>query len=151
MLCRRLPCGLRFIASGPRRGPDELLARGKETNITAPTSTSISSEEAWRRRERLAKPTIQRFEPPLPQKAYWAPEWDIDQAEEDEEYNPLKKYGITPEKWEYYNKAGYGHMDILLLLIWWFRLCGLRATLYRRRGFQKRRRYSTAGSPSTTV
>lgn len=31
---------------------------------------------------------------------YYAPEWEID-----EEKDPTKGFGMTPEKWEYYNKV----------------------------------------------
>jgi len=47
----------------------------------------------------LRTPILQRDEA-LPVKAYYAPEWEID-----EEKDPTKDFGMTPEKWEYYNKV----------------------------------------------
>ena len=83
----------------------------------ASSSTKVPSVEsrrhsdpkkAWKERQELAKPTIQRFERPLAPKLYYAPDWEIDFSEEKgEEYSPLKWYGMTPEKWEYYNKVGF--------------------------------------------
>lgn len=52
----------------------------------------------WHFRQILSKPTIQRNEN-LPLKIYYSPEWK--EAHE----NPLKKFGMTPEKWEFYNKV----------------------------------------------
>jgi len=64
-----------------------------------------SKKEIWQIREKLAKPAIQRFEASVPPKIYYAPEWELDQSDDDKIYNPLCKYGTTPEKWEYYNKV----------------------------------------------
>ncbi|VDO21424.1 unnamed protein product [Haemonchus placei] len=54
----------------------------------------------------LRKPKLQRDEV-LSSKVYYAPEWDLDKKpSKDADYpNPLKNYGVTPEKWEYYNKV----------------------------------------------
>lgn len=48
---------------------------------------------------------IQRVEKQLP-KIYYAPEWKIDNSTDQglSKYSPVKNFGTTPEKWEYYNK-----------------------------------------------
>lgn len=69
------------------------------------TRPHTDPEKAWKEREKLAVGAIQRYEKPTP-KTYYAPEWQIDFSEEKgSEYSPLKWYGMTPEKWEYYNKV----------------------------------------------
>ncbi|VDK55520.1 unnamed protein product [Anisakis simplex] len=69
-------------------------------------NTDIPLEEAWHRRRELRKPKMQRDERVKP-KLYYAPEWDLDKKPNgDEGYpDPLKGYGMTPEKWEYQNKV----------------------------------------------
>ncbi|GMT18202.1 hypothetical protein PFISCL1PPCAC_9499, partial [Pristionchus fissidentatus] len=67
---------------------------------------SLSRQEEWRRRSALRTPILQRDEV-VPPKVYYAPEWDLDKKANDDEgwANPLKGYGMTPEKWEHYNKV----------------------------------------------
>lgn len=63
-------------------------------------------KEIWKLRDGLAKPMIQRFEQSK-QKMFYAPEWKIEQGDEDKYENYLPTYNCltTPEKWEYYNKV----------------------------------------------
>uniref|UniRef100_A0A915DIY6 Large ribosomal subunit protein uL22m n=1 Tax=Ditylenchus dipsaci TaxID=166011 RepID=A0A915DIY6_9BILA len=69
-------------------------------------STSLTnSNDQWQQRGKFGNKTIQRHESP-PTKVYYAPEWQLDKTEADKEYDPLRAYGTTPEKWEYYNKIG---------------------------------------------
>ncbi|VDM68871.1 unnamed protein product [Strongylus vulgaris] len=66
----------------------------------------IISIQAWNRRLELRKPKLQRDEI-LSAKVYYAPEWDLEKKpNKDAGFpDPLKGYGMTPEKWEYYNKV----------------------------------------------
>uniref|UniRef100_A0A0M3IIR0 Large ribosomal subunit protein uL22m n=1 Tax=Ascaris lumbricoides TaxID=6252 RepID=A0A0M3IIR0_ASCLU len=69
-------------------------------------NTDVPLDEAWRRRIRLRNPTLQRDEQVRP-KLFYAPEWDLSKKPDGEEGypDPLKGYGMTPEKWEYQNKV----------------------------------------------
>ncbi|CAP35822.1 Protein CBR-MRPL-22 [Caenorhabditis briggsae] len=66
----------------------------------------LSAKEIWERRSKLRIPKLQKDEQ-LSSKVYFAPEWDLEQKPNMEEgfVDPLKGYGMTPEKWEYYNKV----------------------------------------------
>ncbi|CAD6199034.1 unnamed protein product [Caenorhabditis auriculariae] len=66
----------------------------------------LSAEDIWERRLKLRTPKLQRDEK-LSSKVYYAPEWALDKKpNRDEGFpDPLKNYGMTPEKWEYYNKV----------------------------------------------
>lgn len=68
--------------------------------ITENVNDSHKQANIWRLKEALSKPKIQRNES-LPSKVYYSPEWES--AHE----NPLKKFGMTPDKWEYYNKVNF--------------------------------------------
>ncbi|CAI4232386.1 unnamed protein product [Auanema sp. JU1783] len=72
----------------------------------ASSFSSSAAEKEWDRRIQLRKPKLQSEET-LPSKVYYAPEWDLDKKanKDDEQPDPLKGYGMTPEKWEYYNKV----------------------------------------------
>ncbi|KAK6055703.1 REX1 DNA Repair, partial [Cooperia oncophora] len=72
----------------------------------ASTSATPDAKEVWNRRVQLRKPILQRDEVLSP-KVYYAPEWELDKKpNKDAGYpDPLKGYGMTPEKWEYYNKV----------------------------------------------
>ncbi|KAF8358733.1 mrpl-22 [Pristionchus pacificus] len=67
---------------------------------------AVDAKEEWRRRSALRTPVLQRDEV-VPAKVYFAPEWPLDQKASDDEGwpNPMKGYGVTPEKWEHYNKV----------------------------------------------
>ncbi|WKX99627.1 hypothetical protein Q1695_014480 [Nippostrongylus brasiliensis] len=69
-------------------------------------SSAGESKQAWQQRYQLRTPKLQRDEV-LSAKVYYAPEWDLDKKpNKDAGYpDPLKGYGMTPEKWEYYNKV----------------------------------------------
>lgn len=84
-----------------------------ENPNNATVSTLSHKEEVWTGREKLFKPTIQRMEKQV-EKIYYSPEWKLDQSLDNEIYSPLKNYGTTPEKWEYYNKVFY---DINMALL----------------------------------
>ncbi|KAK6739785.1 hypothetical protein RB195_008341 [Necator americanus] len=93
------------------RGLRCLSARWAHSNLQKPidiatTSIAPGSKEAWERRLELRKPKLQRDEV-LSSKVYYAPEWELDKKpNKDAEFpDPLRNYGITPEKWEYYNKV----------------------------------------------
>ncbi|CAJ0582692.1 unnamed protein product, partial [Mesorhabditis spiculigera] len=62
--------------------------------------------ENWRKRAALRQPTLQCDERPTP-RLFYAPEWELDKrhSQLDGEPDPLREYGVTPEKWEYYNKV----------------------------------------------
>uniref|UniRef100_A0A0N5AQ02 sphingomyelin phosphodiesterase n=1 Tax=Syphacia muris TaxID=451379 RepID=A0A0N5AQ02_9BILA len=80
---------------------------GSSTELVVPVK--VSNTEEWRRRSSLHKLKIQRFQEVKP-KLYYAPEWNLDEYPDGEEgpVDPLRKYGTTPEKWEYYNKVVWG-------------------------------------------
>ncbi|KAH7731595.1 Protein MRPL-22 [Aphelenchoides avenae] len=103
MLCKK-PLAL---LGGRFGAPIFASAASSSTKVpSAETRPHNDPQKAWKERQELAKPTIQRFERPLAPKLYYAPDWEIDFSEEKgEEYSPLKWYGMTPEKWEYYNKV----------------------------------------------
>ncbi|KAK6042468.1 hypothetical protein COOONC_20028, partial [Cooperia oncophora] len=84
--------------------------------------------KVWNRRVQLRKPILQRDEVISP-KVYYAPEWELDKKpNKDAGYpDPLKGYGMTPEKWEYYNKVVWPPI-----------------MLYRRQDCQKPEKYSIA-------
>ncbi|CAJ0594915.1 unnamed protein product [Cylicocyclus nassatus] len=93
------------------RGLRCLSLRCSHTNIQKPldaatTSVVPGSKEAWDRRLKLRKPKLQRDEM-LSAKVYYAPEWELDKKpNKDAGFpDPLKNYGMNPEKWEYYNKV----------------------------------------------
>ncbi|KIH62537.1 hypothetical protein ANCDUO_07180 [Ancylostoma duodenale] len=93
------------------RGLRCLSVRWAHSNIQKPldvATTSIvpGSKEAWERRLELRKPKLQRDEV-LSSKVYYAPEWELDKKpNKDAGFpDPLRNYGVTPEKWEYYNKV----------------------------------------------
>ncbi|KAJ1358559.1 hypothetical protein KIN20_017021 [Parelaphostrongylus tenuis] len=98
------------------RGLRSLSARWAQTNAKnymlqpvqnlASTSEVVGQEEVWSRRLELRKPKLQRDEV-LSAKVYYAPEWELDKKPNGEDGfpDPLKGYGMTPEKWEYYNKV----------------------------------------------
>ncbi|GMR40589.1 hypothetical protein PMAYCL1PPCAC_10784, partial [Pristionchus mayeri] len=67
---------------------------------------SVISIQEWRRRSALHKPVLQRDEV-IPPKVYYAPEWRLDEKANGDEGlpDPLKEYGMTPEKWEHYNQV----------------------------------------------
>ncbi|EPB74595.1 REX1 DNA Repair [Ancylostoma ceylanicum] len=95
------------------RGLRCLSVRWAHSNIQKPldiatTSVVPGSKEAWERRLELRKPKLQRDEV-LSAKVYYAPEWELDKKpNKDAGFpDPLKNYGITPEKWEYYNKVHF--------------------------------------------
>lgn len=69
-------------------------------------SEDLSAKEIWDRRSKLRVPKLQKDEQ-LSSKVYFAPEWDLEKKPNLDEgfVNPLKGYGMTPEKWEYYNKV----------------------------------------------
>ncbi|CAJ0950909.1 unnamed protein product, partial [Mesorhabditis belari] len=64
------------------------------------------AQEKWEKRLVLRKPVLQCDEV-LPPKIYHAPEWDLDKRADkfDGPPDPMLGYGMTPEKWEYYNKV----------------------------------------------
>ncbi|KAI1729098.1 ribosomal protein l22p/L17e domain-containing protein [Ditylenchus destructor] len=96
---------LRILEEGEVSGAFEsTLPSGSEKKNLPNVVKPLSQEEIWDRRQKLSRPSIQRFEKPAP-KIYYAPEWKIDQSKENETYSPLYQYGTTPEKWEYYNKV----------------------------------------------
>lgn len=80
------------------------LASTSSSSVALRNGVSVTEE--WQRRNALHKPIIQRFEKTKP-KLFYAPEWPLDENPNgDEGYpNPLKMYGMTPEKWNYYNKV----------------------------------------------
>ncbi|KAK0418360.1 hypothetical protein QR680_013519 [Steinernema hermaphroditum] len=91
------------ILSATRR----LHAIGENGIVRSATEAeNLSNEEKWKLRSQFAKPTIQRFEKPS-SKVYFAPEWDLSKKPNGDEgdVDPVKGYGVTPEKWEYYNKV----------------------------------------------
>ncbi|KAF1762174.1 hypothetical protein GCK72_010436 [Caenorhabditis remanei] len=66
----------------------------------------LSAKDVWERRSKLRIPKLQKDEQ-LSSKVYFAPEWDLEKKPNLDEgfVDPLKGYGMTPEKWEYYNKV----------------------------------------------
>lgn len=78
------------------------------SNIFRTFLQGTSRKDVWHLRESLSKPKIQRDEQ-VPLKVYYVPEWKTSHI------NPLKKYGITPEKWEFYNKVLKNYFLLLVL------------------------------------
>ncbi|CEF63616.1 39S ribosomal protein L22, mitochondrial [Strongyloides ratti] len=76
------------------------------SEISSNGSVELTNEEIWKRRSNLRMPKIQRDETISP-KLYYSPEWVLEKEPEDEykEITPLNKYGMTPQKWEFYNKT----------------------------------------------
>ncbi|CAI5444297.1 unnamed protein product [Caenorhabditis angaria] len=82
------------------------FTRASSSLIRAGTAAeNLSAEQIWQRRSKLRVPKLQKDEQ-LSSKVYFAAkEWELDKkANRDEgEVDPLKNYGMTPEKWRYYN------------------------------------------------
>uniref|UniRef100_A0A7I5E973 39S ribosomal protein L22, mitochondrial n=1 Tax=Haemonchus contortus TaxID=6289 RepID=A0A7I5E973_HAECO len=95
--------GLRFLSP---RWVHSTLQKSVPQIADGLASTSAASETKKNDPLQLRKPKLQRDEV-LSSKVYYAPEWDLDKKpNKDADYpNPLKNYGVTPEKWEYYNKV----------------------------------------------
>uniref|UniRef100_A0A0K0ERR6 Large ribosomal subunit protein uL22m n=1 Tax=Strongyloides stercoralis TaxID=6248 RepID=A0A0K0ERR6_STRER len=76
------------------------------TEVPSTGSIELSNNEIWKRRSELRTPKIQRDEVISP-KVYYSPEWVLEKDPEDEmkEITPMNKYGMTPQKWEFYNKT----------------------------------------------
>lgn len=64
-----------------------------------------SALEKWKNREQFTKKSLQRFEQ-LPVKNYYAPDWELNQYDDNDKLiKPRYNNITTPEKWEYYNKV----------------------------------------------
>uniref|UniRef100_A0AC35U406 39S ribosomal protein L22, mitochondrial n=2 Tax=Rhabditophanes sp. KR3021 TaxID=114890 RepID=A0AC35U406_9BILA len=80
-----------------------LFLKNNVSTEPPPILQAITNAEKWKKRTELRRPKMQRDETIAP-KVYYAPEWNLE-AEDDFELTPLKKYGMTPKKWEYYNQT----------------------------------------------
>ncbi|GMS87808.1 hypothetical protein PENTCL1PPCAC_9983 [Pristionchus entomophagus] len=105
------PSTTRCLLTATRRVSTVTVSSNEEEMMTRRPMGGREKEkmeraEEWRRRADLRKPVLQRDEMVAP-KVYYAPEWDLAKKANDDEgwANPLKGYGMTPEKWEYYNKV----------------------------------------------
>uniref|UniRef100_A0A0N4ZSI3 Large ribosomal subunit protein uL22m n=1 Tax=Parastrongyloides trichosuri TaxID=131310 RepID=A0A0N4ZSI3_PARTI len=67
-------------------------------------NVELTNAEKWKRRSQLRTPKIQREEIIAP-KLYYSPEWVLENDDETKYITPLNNYGMTPEKWEFYNKT----------------------------------------------
>uniref|UniRef100_A0A0N5B9L7 Large ribosomal subunit protein uL22m n=1 Tax=Strongyloides papillosus TaxID=174720 RepID=A0A0N5B9L7_STREA len=76
------------------------------TQLPANGGLELTNEEKWRRRIELRKPKLQRDEV-IPPKVYYTPEWVLNKEGQDKykDVTPMQKYGMNPEKWEFYNKT----------------------------------------------
>ncbi|KJH43555.1 REX1 DNA Repair [Dictyocaulus viviparus] len=101
MLIRKLKClSIRWTHSVVQKSDLQRMQ-----NLGSVLQT-FEPEEFWKKRLKLREPILQRDEV-LATKNYYAPEWELDKKpnKDDGFPNPLKNYGTTPEKWEYYNKV----------------------------------------------
>lgn len=91
-----------------RTGSEACRAVSTSTTVlaTSVVKEDLTAEQIWERRLKLRIPKLQKDEQ-LSSKVYFAPEWNLEKkANMDEGFvNPLRGYGMTPEKWEYYNKV----------------------------------------------
>ncbi|PAV80057.1 hypothetical protein WR25_04891 [Diploscapter pachys] len=115
MLTRRVAqLGVRFVrTSAPACSRENQGESGNSANqnndnfpdvVTDPSS--LPPWEIWRRRLELRKPILQRDEKPV-QKVYHAPEFfhDFNEKLKGQRIPKITELGMTPEKWEHYNKA----------------------------------------------
>uniref|UniRef100_A0A0K0G2I3 Large ribosomal subunit protein uL22m n=1 Tax=Strongyloides venezuelensis TaxID=75913 RepID=A0A0K0G2I3_STRVS len=72
------------------------------TQLPANSSLELTNEEKWKRRIELRKPKLQRDEV-IPPKVYYSPEWEFKTENKHLAEIPFKKYGMNPDKWEFYN------------------------------------------------